>query len=135
MQGLLTRKDIPAVSELLGTQNEVAQIGVMLGFCISMRGSWDDKVQKVPFLHLPQYHPASFPEADWSSSSVQAAALLSVGFLCAKLKESETAKQLKKEIARRYSKTKRMLNELRRRAGPPPPNARPESVHFLMLVN
>ena len=110
LQSQLTESHIPEITALLGMQHPLTQISVVLGLSISLRGSQDSEAERMAFLHLPHYHPKSFPEADWCPASVQTAMLLSIGFLKANSGD--------------HTATKRMLDELGRHPGVRPPNIR-----------
>ena len=112
LQSQLTKSHIPEISALLGMQHPLTQISVVLGLSISLRGSQDPEVERMAFLHLPHYHPKSFPEADWCPASVQTAMLLSIGFLRAN--------------SGNHTATKRMLDELGRHPGGRPLTVRSE---------
>lgn len=123
LQGQLSKDDIPALTVVLGVQNEQTMMGPILGFCISMRGSRDPEAEKIALLHLPQYYPPSLPESDNCPPTVQATALLAIGFINANLNPPTTLKEFQEMMPAYQSKTQKMLNELIRRAGKRPRNA------------
>lgn len=109
MQGKISKSCIPEVSNRLGGQHPITQVAVILGLSISLAGQENTDASRCIFLHLPQYHPKSYPEADWCTPMIQTAALMSVGVLY-----RET---------RSYNMTKRMLTEIGRRPGTPLPES------------
>eukprot|EP00210_Caulerpa_lentillifera_P008130 g7764.t1 len=109
LQGRISKECIPEVSRRLGGQYTITQMAAMLGLSISLAGKGDEEASKCMFLHLPQYHPKSYPEADWCSSLIQTAALLSLGNLYRETKN--------------HNMSKRMLDEIGRRPGTPLPES------------
>ncbi|KAJ1475245.1 hypothetical protein T484DRAFT_3643923, partial [Baffinella frigidus] len=82
--------------------HEATQIGIMLGMAASRRGTLDESVFKMLYVHVPSLHPPSYPDLE-VSSSVQTAAVLGIGLLYQGSKHRRVAEVLLHEIGRRAS--------------------------------
>lgn len=64
----------------LSQEHDATTAGVLLGMAAAKRGTSDETISKMLFLHVPTRHPAAYPELELSPL-VQSAALLGVGLL------------------------------------------------------
>jgi len=80
--------------------HEPTQIGIMLGMAVSKRGSLDEAVFKMLYVHVPSLHPANYPDLE-VSSAVQTAAVMGIGLLYQGSKNRRMAEMLLAEIGRR----------------------------------
>jgi hypothetical protein len=60
--------------------HEATQIGIMLGMAVSKRGTMDENVFRMLYVHIPTLHPTNYPDLE-VSSSVQTAAMMGIGLL------------------------------------------------------
>ena len=82
--------------------HEATQIGIMLGMAVSKRGTLDEGVFKMLYVHIPSLHPANYPDLE-VSSAVQTAAVMGIGLLYQGSKNRRMAEMLLAEIGRRAS--------------------------------
>jgi anaphase-promoting complex subunit 1 len=80
--------------------HEATQIGIMLGMAVSKRGTMDDAVFKMLYVHIPSLHPANYPDLE-VSSAVQTAAVMGIGLIYRGSKNRRMAEMLLAEIGRR----------------------------------
>lgn len=80
LQGHLRSLTTSDIFLYLSMEHELTTIGMLVGLGAAHRGTMDEHISKVLFLHVPSQHPTGYPELELSSH-VQAAAILSAGLL------------------------------------------------------
>lgn len=80
LQGHLRSLTTSDIFLYLSMEHELTTIGMLVGLGAAHRGTMDEHISKVLFLHVPSQHPTGYPELE-ISSHVQTAAILSAGLL------------------------------------------------------
>lgn len=100
LHGHLTVLTISDIFQYYSKEHESTTVGLMLGLAASYRGTMQPTMSKSFLVHLPGYHPSSFPELE-VPTLLQSAALMSLGLLFEGSTHPQTMQFLLAEIGHR----------------------------------